>query len=393
MFVQSTRHLWLGWLRPDLSDDEVAEDVVHHLAPHAINDVFPERNAMRRGAYVLLQNDMSREQFDALEEKPYRSLLDPVGDKGVLIQIDDESPDCPQRSKTVCPRLTGAANYCRGWNMRGNDHWTNRCRFEHPPDWIPTTGAEAELRMVEVSQGEAKYDEIVGDFTCHPFPEGAPTVLSVTEVINPRLERLYTERKAFLQKMYDGVVAEVELWHGTHAAAVPHVVAHGLQPPSDADAAAACPRSGGKGCTSLCDNRCAHCVSPHRWQRCHMYGLGVYLADLAAKSHRYVRGAEEQQGRLVYTMLRCRTNLGSPHLIDGDLLRADGMHGVARCVDPAEHLDRAEEYDHRRGATSYFVKGQGGATRSGRGVMNNEYVVFDPWQIWPRYVVRYTFDH
>lgn len=32
------------------------------------------------------------------------------------------------------------------------------------------------------------------------------------------------------------------------------------------------------------------------------------------------------------------------------------------------------------------------ATWSGRAVVNNEYVVFQPWQVWPRYIVQYTFD-
>lgn len=156
-----------------------------------------------------------------------------------------------------------------------------------------------------------------------------------------------------------------------------------------------------------------------------MYGLGVYLADMAQKSHRYVRGQCEHRrdvdghyysetdfllqyggdGRArweaarrdsctVYTMLRCQTNLGSPFLIEGNLTSKDGMHDVCRPVDPSDWLDHCpEEYDHRRSNTSYFVKGQGGATWSGRAVVNNEYVVFQPWQVWPRYIVHYTFDH
>jgi len=42
-------------------------------------------------------------------------------------------------------------------------------------------------------------------------------------------------------------------------------------------------------CTTLCSSSCEYCVEPHHWHRCHMYGLGIYLADMPAKSHRYVR--------------------------------------------------------------------------------------------------------
>jgi len=54
-------------------------------------------------------------------------------------------------------------------------------------------------------------------------------------------------------------------------------------------------KSGGKGlCTTLCGTDCDHCKKPHNWEKCHMYGLGVYLADMAQKSHRYVREPERR---------------------------------------------------------------------------------------------------
>merc|ERR1711933_601634 len=83
---------------------------------------------------------------------------------------------------------------------------------------------------------------------------------------------------------------ETELWHGANCNAFSDLLTHGLQPPSDTCAAATCPVSGGKKlCTTLCGRDCEHCCEPHEWEKCHMYGLGVYLADLAQKSHRYVR--------------------------------------------------------------------------------------------------------
>eukprot|EP00662_Eupelagonemidae_sp_cell21_P030988 gene30989-28950_t len=57
-----------------------------------------------------------------------------------------------------------------------------------------------------------------------------PRILRVQEVVNPHLERFTYE-----------TVMEQELWHGTHTAAVTHMLSHGLQPPSDISAADACP--------------------------------------------------------------------------------------------------------------------------------------------------------
>merc|ERR1719188_1718647 len=52
-------------------------------------------------------------------------------------------------------------------------------------------------------------------------------------------------------------------------------------------------RPGRNLCTTLCSTSCERCKEPHHWHRCHMYGLGIYLADLPAKSHRYVRAPLE----------------------------------------------------------------------------------------------------
>eukprot|EP01062_Namystynia_karyoxenos_P064283 TRINITY_DN571_c0_g1_i2.p1 TRINITY_DN571_c0_g1~~TRINITY_DN571_c0_g1_i2.p1 ORF type:complete len:1409 (+),score=427.07 TRINITY_DN571_c0_g1_i2:436-4227(+) len=424
MHVARTTRLWLGWLQPDMSEEELLEDVRRHLAPVPIVDVVPERSAMRLGAYVTLGRALTRDEYGSLSRKLYRGRYE--------ISVDDESPQCPVRSAQPCPRLTGPSQYCRGWNLRGTSHWHTRCRFSHAPELWPTHGAAGSVRRVAVRRGTAKYDEVCGEFTGRYFADvgcggGAPGIVAVYEVVNPVLERLYTERKAYLERTYDGVITERELWHGTHSAAVAHVLANGLQPPSDAAAAEACPHSAGKGCTSLCSNRCKHCApTAHCWEKCHMYGLGIYLADLPEKSHRYVRAPEEYRrdsegeyrslgdfraahgeaegqrrwdgakdaGCTVYAMLRCQTNLGSPYLIEGNLLRGDAMHDVAFPCDPSDMLDRTgQEWDERRTNSSYFVKGQGHTAPSGKAVFNNEYVVFQPWQVWPRYLVLYTFDH
>merc|ERR1712241_13492 len=103
---------------------------------------------------------------------------------------------------------------------------------------------------------------------------------------------------------------------------------HGLQPPSDTQASESCPVSGGKGlCTTLCDNTCVHCTQKHEWDRCHMFGLGIYLADMAQKSHRYVSQPQVHNGNRIYRMIVCSV-LGKAYQIDGYLKSKDAMHDV-----------------------------------------------------------------
>merc|ERR1740121_3499833 len=90
-----------------------------------------------------------------------------------------------------------------------------------------------------------------------------------------------------------------------------------------------CPVSGSKGlCTSLCDNTCVHCTKRHEWNRCHMYGLGIYLADMAQKSHRYVSQPRTgRNGWPTYRMIVCSV-LGKAFQIEGHLRDRECMHDV-----------------------------------------------------------------
>merc|ERR1719223_785296 len=131
-----------------------------------------------------------------------------------------------------------------------------------------------------------------------PFHNGLPRIVGVQRVMNPALEEMYEKRRTFLTQKH-GFAVEKELWHGTNCKAIHELLTHGLQPPSDTMPSDRCPVSGGKGlCTSLCSTACRHCTEPHDWNKCHMYGLGVYLADLAQKSHRYVREPEQRRVQL-----------------------------------------------------------------------------------------------
>lgn len=122
-----------------------------------------------------------------------------------------------------------------------------------------------------------------------------------------------------------------------------------------------------------------------------MFGLGVYFADMAKKSHRYVRGVHDtSEGSEVYSLLRCRVCLGKPYLIEGNLLRPDAMHDFVLCENPADVLETAAEDWDLAGHDAFYVRGLQRSMKSGRGVYNSEYVIFHAWQALPMYRVDYT---
>lgn len=164
------------------------------------------------------------------------------------------------------------------------------------------------------------------------------------------------------------------------------------------EAAEECPVSGGKGLrTSLCSNDCNHCTKPHRWDHCHMYGLVIYLADIAQKSHRYISGTSPTAGgRRECKIIVCSVLLGDALQVEGHLKKCDAMHCVhsLRALQ-AENLPKMVDLltgIGRRPADQLdilFVKGLREKSRSGSSVFNSEYISFHPYQCLPRYEITY----
>merc|ERR1712188_268716 len=189
-----------------------------------------------------------------------------------------------------------------------------------------------------------------------------------------------------------------ELYHGTNNNILDILYTHGLQPPSDTNASEACPVSGGQGlCTSLCDNRCEFCTERHEWDRCHMYGLGIYLADIAQKSHRYCSQPQvTRNGRKVFKIIVCSV-LGSALEIAGHLTQKDAMHDVPNVrslADDLQHMIEPIRNGRKQDANVeqhdlLFVKGLGCQCRPGFSVFNSEYIAFHPHQCLPRYQITY----
>merc|ERR1711933_312635 len=223
-------------------------------------------------------------------------------------------------------------------------------------------------------------------------------------VRNDTLAKCHETYRQWLTDKHGEEPTVQELYHGTNNNITDILYTHGLQPPSDMEPADECPVSGGKGlCTSLCNNSCTYCTEKHEWDRCHMYGLGIYLADMAQKSHRYV--SRPQMHR--YRMIICSV-LGKAFQLEGHLREQAAMHDVVnvRALDEDE-LDgliepcrssctSAVSIENREGSAEksdlLFVKGLGSNVRPGFSVVNSEFIAFHPHQCLPKYEVEYVLD-
>jgi len=297
-----------------------------------------------------------------------------------------------------CPRYI--ANYCRGANLR----YTHPCRCDHPA----RSTDRAVFKLTPIDLTGAKGTEICDKFmSSAPFHNGNPRIIGIKAIQNRELSRCHQEYRQYLTNKHDEEPVEQELYHGTNNNILDVLYQHGLQPPSDCNASDACPRSGGKGLTTtLCDNTCPHCTEKHEWARCHMYGLGIYLGDMAQKSNRYVsQHKTDKHGRKTCKMIVCSV-LGKAFQIEGHLTSGTIMHDVVnvRSLDEDE-LDKmispckacgsdiGVTADNREGTAEksdlLFVKGLGANYRHNYSVVNSEYIAFHPHQCLPKYEIEY----
>ncbi|KAJ9469334.1 hypothetical protein DIPPA_01778 [Diplonema papillatum] len=372
MSASETRHLWVGWVDRELArvgEQALKDDMSEFLAPHTVLRVKADRNGARIGVFVELREPVSRFEFAELNTRLYRGKH--------RISVDDQQPGNPRTAAKKCPKLAGPERFCRGWNLRGHRDWTETCSFSHDVRDFATYGAGIAYEAV----GEAKLEEIR-----RLFGGVGKNVVRVARIVNGAQEAAYASRRSFLSEK-GGTVVEKDLWHGTNAVALETVLQRGVQCPSDTKPHADCPVSGKKNlCTTLCGNTCEHCVEPHDWNSCHMFGLGVYFADDARKSDRYV--VPDANG--LRAMVRCRVNLGNPYRIEANLLKQDAMHDLVRCSDPAALVDDVrDKWDTKLTHDSYYIKGLGARAKARHGCASSEYVVFHPAQVLPLYVVYY----
>jgi len=435
--------LWLGFLHAHLSDESLREDVTRFLTRHAGEYMAGAKVQIVKGhykkAHAILRTPIPRTLVHSLNTAPFF-------EDGVqrTICVEDAHGSPGQR----CPRFI--AGFCRGQNLR----FTHPCFCAH--ERRATDGAHFSLEPLEADG--AKWAEIADRFMASaPFHTGQPRILGISVIRNKALSRCHEEYRDYLRTKHMEEPAVQELYHGTNNNILNILYQHGLQPPSDTEASDACPVSGGKGlCTTLCDNTCRYCTRRHEWNRCHMYGLGIYLADMAQKSHRYVSQPAARGGRQIYRMVVCSV-LGKSFQVEGHLKEGAAMHDVVnvRSLDE-EELDsmvapckacsrtagvgasvvgtdgsvwgrvvadegnvwrlhtgriakketegyywnwcRAEELsaDNREGSAEksdlLFVKGLGSNAHPGFSVVNSEYIAFHPHQCLPKYEIQYEID-
>jgi len=390
MSRQTATVLWMGLMYAHNSDDQLERDVRVFLNHHAPDYTVGMKVQIVRGtfkkAHAVLSKPIPRELVHQLNTFLFN-------ENGVehRICVEDAAGSPAQK----CPKFI--AKYCRGQNLR----------FTHPCwCWHPQRATDrAQYTLENIRLDGAKGNEIASKFMASgPFHDGNPRIVSIKAIKNDVLSGLHDEYRCYLAEKHREEPKVRELYHGTNNNICETLYQHGLQPPSDTAASDACPVSGGKGlCTTLCNNDCQHCTEKHKWNRCHMYGLGIYLADMAQKSHRYVSQPQMVQGRRRCRMIVCSV-LGRAFKVEGHLKCADAMHDV-----PTVRALSADEVDTMiepckvscepdgkmtlqvpaEKSDMMFVQGLGGRVRPGFSVVNSEYIAYHPHQCLPKYEITY----
>jgi len=303
------------------------------------------------------------------------------GGKERLVCVEDKWGSLGRK----CPGWI--AGYCRGQNLR----YIHPCRCSHPE----RPSNHAEYRLVPVDLKSAKGEEICSKFmSSAPFHNFCPRVVEIHAVKNEVLAKLHEKYRQYLRQKNHEEPTVRELYHGTNNRILQIVYQHGLQPPSDCKASEFCSMSGGKGLsTTLCNVTCKRCVERHHWDHCHMFGLGIYLAENAAKSHRYVSETIGNKHRMIVCSV-----LGRALEIKGHLTETHAMHDVpnmryldGRLEDMIEPLNElqdvtVEHYD------LIFMKGLCHERKPGLSVFNSEYIAFHPHQCLLKYQITYEVD-
>jgi len=384
MTADATDALWLGYLHAHFSDKQLESDVNEYLCLNLPEAVASEIRIVR-GKYtqakVQLDEPVAREHVLVLNSKP---IIECGTER--LVTVDDSHGSPGQR----CPR--SIAKYCRGQNLR----FVDPCWCQHAD--LPTARAVASFQSIALES--AKGDEVRSSFLgSSPFHDGTPEVVEIQSVHNPQLEKQHALYRRYLADKNGEAPREVDLYHGTNMNILETVYTHGLFPPSDMEACEDCPVSGGKSLrTSLCNNDCKFCTKPHVWDRCHMYGLGIYLGDMAQKSHRYVSARETvADGRRKCKLVVCSVVLGDALQLEGHLKCGNAMHSVQSlrrmgAKDVPKKLDLVGAFGGKRPVDQrdiLFVKGLGASCKPGFSVFNSEFISFHPYQCLPRYEITY----
>lgn len=313
MSLPEATALWIGLMPKHVPEETLKRAVSSLLKTHAPTYPFEKIQIVSTHfskAHVHLQRPMPKSVVLSLNTKDMH-----IGDEIIRVCVDNYHGGPAQQ----CPKTI--AGFCRGRNLR----FTCPCWCQHNQ---PST-AHARFSLQQIDLDGAKGDEIVSRFMASsPFHNGYPRVVGIKQIKNDILSKRHQEYRDYLANKHGEEPTTQELYHGTNCNILDIIYKDGIKPPSDMKADERCPISGGKGlCTSLCNNDCEFCTEQHGWDRCHMYGLGIYLADMAQKSHRYVSQPKSVGCASRYRMIVCSV-IGKSYELEGYLKDGDGFHNV-----------------------------------------------------------------
>lgn len=276
--------------------------------------------------------------------------------------------------------------YCRMWHVHHQTICTKKHYFTSLIN--PFGHTEGNMRLYEnkttykkLKQNTATYDYIKQRFLGSWVHGDKPKLLNIKQIVCPHLEVLYDKRRDELSKTTPRISGN-ELYHGTCEANLKTIFSEGFIPPTDYEPHPKCPYSGkyhNKLSTSLCKSTCELCrTSVHKWNKCHMFGLGVYFASDSSKSDQYVsnkRGKPKKKRKL----LVCSVMLGNSEIVES-LKMPDEMHDRV-LPKPGKHSIYAIGWQDKT-----IPRSKMGDTL---GVKHDEYVIFHPHQALPLYLITY----
>jgi hypothetical protein len=235
--------------------------------------------------------------------------------------------------------------------------------------------------MKALAATDGNYATVQAQFLGNWKLPSKPTIVSIEQIHSPDLEEHFLKVDKKLSSR-DKAASTRLLYHGTCEAKFETILQYGLQPPADYEINPSCKKcgylankSGSK--TSTCLTDCERCAGKdavrHVWNKCHMFGLGIYFADQSSKADRYVSDTKGNSDSKIRKLLVVKVCLGVTHQVDA-LKRQDEMHDLV--VAP-------------KGKDSIMAVGQGPNARAQYEVINHEYVIFNPKQTLPTYIVTY----
>lgn len=272
----------------------------------------------------------------------------------------DSSKSSSSRSSSKkqirCPNETGGRYYCRSWNLK----FLKPCTHIHlyRSSYDQECDSKKATQLVTLDPNGSTFTAVKTDFLASWKVGTKPTVTMIQQIKSAKMDHYFEMAEESLK-----VRLVQKLYHGTCEANFQRILDEGLQLPSDYEVNPNCPRCGAlhqKVNTSTCPASCDYCAGDnavqHKWKRCHMFGLGIYFADLSSKSDIYVRDAKGNKSDKGKKILVVEVALGDTHKIMA-LNSESELHDLTA---PPQDKD------------SIMAVGTGKQVQSNLQVMNNE---------------------